>query len=326
MQAALVNGPGQPPVCGDYPVPVPEGGELRVAMRAAALSHLTRGRASGSHYSADGTFPLIAGIDGVGVLDSGRRVYCLLPRPPLGTMAEVTVVSPSHCIDLPPDLDPVAAAAMAIPGMSSWAALNERARFVAGESVLINGATGASGSLAVQIAKHLGASRVIATGRNRDALHALSRLGADVVIPLDGDAVALETALEAQFREGVNVVLDYLWGDSALVAITAAAKGGAPAVPIRFVQIGAASGGSVSLPGAALRSSALELMGSGIGSVPFDRLLHSIRGVFAAATGAGFQVATRTFPLSDVAAAWSDTGRARVVLVNGVSPGVGGEE
>ncbi len=318
MKAALVAGPNQAPVCGDYPEPSPRENEYRVTMRAAALSQLTKSRASGEHYSSSGLFPLIPGIDGVGMLDDGRRVYCLLPEPPLGTIAEVTVVPVSRCIELPQNLDSTAAAAMANAGMSSWAALKERAKFVAGETVLVNGATGIAGSLAVQIAKHLGAAKVIATGRNREALHELSRLGADVTIPLSDDGDELERTLEAEFRTGVNIVLDYLWGESARRTIIAAAKGGAAGVPIRFVNIGSVSGQTLSLPSAALRSSSLEMMGSGIGSVPFERLLASIGSVFAAAVPAGFHIASKEFPLSDIARAWTaNEGRARAVITMG---------
>lgn len=318
MKAALVSGPNQTPAYGDYPEPMPRANVYRVTMRAAALSPVARSRATGEHYSSTGAFPLIPGIDGVGTLDTGQRVYCLLPEPPLGTMAEMTVVPSSHCIELPPDLDATAAAAMAIPGMSSWAALTERARFVAGETVLVNGATGVSGSLAVQIAKHLGATRVIATGRNREALHELAGLGADVTIPLPSDGDELEHTLEAEFRAGINVVLDYLWGESARRTIIAAAKGGAAAVPIRFVNIGSVSAPSLDLPSAALRSSALELMGSGIGSVPLERLLASIKGVFAVAGRVGFRIASKEFPLPDIARAWTtDAGRARAVITIG---------
>jgi NADPH:quinone reductase-like Zn-dependent oxidoreductase len=318
MKAALVAGPNQTPTYGDFAEPAPSKDEYRVTMRAAALSHLAKSRASGEHYSSSGEFPLIPGIDGVGVLDDGRRVYCLLPKPPLGTMATVTVVPASNCIELPTDLDAVTAAAMANPGMSSWAALTERARFVAGETVLVNGATGASGSLAVQIAKHLGAARVIATGRNREALKELTRFGADVIIPLSDDGDEFERTLEAEFRSGINIVLDYLWGESARRTIIAAAKGGAAAVPIRFVNIGSMSGQSLTMPAAALRSSALEMMGSGIGSVPFERLLASIKSVFAAASRGGFRVASKEFPLSEVATAWTaDSSRARAVITMG---------
>jgi NADPH:quinone reductase-like Zn-dependent oxidoreductase len=318
MKAAVVHGQNQPPVHGDVQEPVPSENECRVSMRAAALSPLAKMRATGNHYSSAGAYPLIAGVDGVGVRDDGQRVYCMLPKSPLGTMAEVTVVPSSHCIDVPDGLDTTVAAAMAIPGMSSWAALTERAKFVAGETVLVNGATGASGMLAVQIAKHLGAAKVIATGRNREALESLKVRGADVVIPLTDDGDALEELLEAQFRARVDVVLDYLWGESALRTIIAAAKGGEETIPIRFVQIGSVSGHSIALPSAALRSSSLQLMGSGIGSVPFERLAASIAGVFAAVARGGFRVETKEFPLSEIGTAWTaDASGARAVVMMG---------
>ena len=139
-------------------------------MTAAAISHVVKSRASGAHYSASGQFPFVVGIDGVGRLDDGRRVYFVLPRAPYGSMAEQTVAPSAQCLALPDDLDDVTAAAIANPGMSSWAAYKERAKLKAGETVLVNGATGTAGRLAVQIAKHLGAKKVIATARNADAL------------------------------------------------------------------------------------------------------------------------------------------------------------
>ncbi len=206
------------------------------------------------------------GIDGVGRMRDGRRVYFVLPKAPFGGMAEKAPVRPEQCVSLPDDVDDITAAAIAIPGMSSWAAFKERAHLLAGENVLINGATGAAGRLAVQIAKHLGAKRVIATGRDLAALEQVKALGADATIPLIQSPEELETAFQEQFGgEGVDVVLDYLWGKSAEILIVAAAKAGKDTVPIRFVQIGAVSGGNITLPSAALRSSALVLMGSGIG-------------------------------------------------------------
>ena len=316
MKAAIVEQAGRAPVYGDFPAPTAAPGMSVVRVTASAISHVTKGRAAGTHYSAGGGLPLVPGIDGTGVDESGRRVYFILPEAPYGGMAERVLVDARRCIALPEGLGDVDAAAMAIPGMSSWAALVERAHLRAGETVLVNGATGTSGRLAIQVAKHLGAKKVIATGRNAAAFDELRALGADVTIALTSDRDALEQAFKAQFRDGVDVVLDYLWGPSAEALILAAAKAGADGVPIRHVQIGAASGADITLPGAALRSSALQLMGSGIGSVPQPRILAAIAGVLAAAPAAGFRVATRAMGLADVARAW-DAGDAesRIVLV-----------
>ena len=170
----------------------------------------------------------------------------------------------------------------------------------------------------MQIAKHLGAKKVIATGRNLEALKSLAGLGADVTIPLVDDAAALEERFGHEFAQGVDVVLDYLWGTSAERLIIAGAKSGAEAVPIRFVQIGSVSGSDITLPSAALRSSAIVLMGSGIGSIAFDRLVHAIDGLFRATVPAGFKIATHAVPLSDVEQAWSrDDSTGRTVLTIG---------
>jgi NADPH:quinone reductase-like Zn-dependent oxidoreductase len=280
MKAAVVMGAGQTPRYADFSEPAPAAGESKITVTAAAISQVVRSRASGRHYSSSGKFPFVAGIDGVGRLDDGARVYFVMPRAPHGSMAERAVAPSSHCLALPDDLDDVTAAAIANPGMSSWAALEERARLQAGETVLVNGATGAAGRLAVQIAKHLGARKVVATGRNLEALKSIAALGADVTIPLVDDEAELEERFTREFSQGVDVVLDYLWGKSAERLIIAGAKAGAEAVPIRFVQIGAVSGADITLPSAALRSSAIVLMGSGIGSIPFDRFLRAIDGLF----------------------------------------------
>jgi NADPH:quinone reductase-like Zn-dependent oxidoreductase len=286
MKAAVVMGAGQTPRYADFSEPTPAAGESKITVTAAAISQVVRSRASGRHYSSSGQFPLVAGVDGVGRLDDGGRVYFGMPRAPYG--------------------------------MSSWAALEERARLQAGETVLINGATGAAGRLAVQIANHLGAKKVIATGRNIEALKSVADLGADVTIPLVNDEAELEERFSREFAQGVDVVLDYLWGKSAERLIAAGAKAGAEAVPIRFVQIGAVSGADITLPSAALRSSAIVLMGSGIGSIPFDRFLRAIDGLFRATVPAGFKIATNPVSLSDVEQAWRrDDNAARIVLTIG---------
>jgi NADPH:quinone reductase-like Zn-dependent oxidoreductase len=315
MKAAIIREAGQTPVYGDIAEPSPGAGEHRIAVTAAAISQVVKSRASGKHYSSSGRFPFVVGIDGAGRLEDGSRVYFFSPN---GSMAERTVVSASHCLPLPDGLDDVTAAAIANPGMSSWAAYTERAKLKAGETVLVNGATGTSGRLAVQIAKHLGAKKVIATGRNADALASLVALGADVTIPLAGSDTELEQKFKQQFAEGVDVVIDYLWGNSAERLLIAAAKAGAEGVPIRFVQIGAMSGADITLPSAVLRSSAIELMGSGIGSIPLERLIGAVSGLLQATLPGGFAIAANPVALSDVEQAWpqDDSTRRTVFTVD----------
>lgn len=320
MKAAIVVAPGQAPVYGDFPEPSVQSGKILVRVTAASISHVTKGRASGTHYSSAGAFPFVVGVDGVGVgvgvAEDGRRVYFLLPEKPHGAMAERCVVDERRCFELPDGIDDDSAAAMAIPGMSSWAALVERAQLRRGETVLVNGASGASGRLAIRIARHLGAGRVVAAARRPESFDELRGLGADAIVSLSQEGEDLEAAFEREFRQGIDVVLDYLWGSSAEALLIAAAKGGPEAVPIRYVQIGSIAGARIELPSAVLRSSALQLMGSGIGSVPLPKLFDAIRGVLEAAPSARLAIATRTMPLAAVSDAWvaSESGGPRIVL------------
>lgn len=309
MKAAVISAAGQPPRYLDFPEPQPAPQQHIIQVRAAAISQVVKSRATGSHYSATGQFPFIAGIDGTGQLASGERVYFVMPDAPLGSMAELTRVATSRCVALPDDLDDVTAAAIANPGMSSWAALTRRAQLKPGETVLINGATGTSGRLAVRIARQLGAGKVIVTGRRRSVLDELAQEGADSCLTLD----ELSTALPALFKQGIDVVLDYLWGPSALAIMEAAVASGSRTV--RYVQIGSLSGQEITLHSKLLRSSALTLMGSGIGSVSLSELVACVGELLAVTRQAGLVIACRPLPLSQLDHGWaSDDSRCRTVF------------
>ncbi len=314
MKAAIVTGLGHAPIYGEFPEPIAEAGECRVAVAASALSHLARGRAAGSHYSAAGVFPFVPGVDGVGRLDDGRRVAFLLPRAPHGGMAERTVVPVSRCVPVPDALDDVAAAALINAGMSSFAAFKERAKLVAGETVLVNGATGAAGRLAVAVARHLGAARVVATGRDASKL---ARVGADATVPLGGDGSERDARLRAVCAEGIDVVIDYLWGLPAEQLLAAAASFQPEGRALRFVQVGNPAGANAAIPAAALRAKPITIMGSGLGSVSLDRLTACVEAALdAAAIGSLAVEATRAVPLSDIARGWAapDDGQRTVFV------------
>lgn len=324
MKAAIVKARGSDPVYGDFDEPVAQTGKTIVKVTASALSHLTQARASGAHYSSEGRFPSVPGVDGVGTTEDGKRVYFALPEAPFGALAERSLVSPDHCIPLPDALDDITAAAIANPGMSAWGALVERAHLKAGETVLVNGATGTAGRVAVQLAKFLGAARVIATGRNESELSGLKTLGADATIRFNleasdpASAGKYEEALIHEFANGIDVIVDYLWGESARTIIAAVAKGVEDGVPVRFVHVGAAGGeDSIELPGAALRSSAIVLMGSGLKSIPFPALLASIKSVFDAVVPARLEIATKAVPLAEVERYWRSPGKPRIVFTMG---------
>jgi len=321
MKAAIVRTAGEKPVYAEFADPPPVPGAEIVTVTASALSQFSKSRSSGSHYSLDAEFPAIAGADGVGFTSDGKRVYFAMPLAPYGALAERTLVRPKLTVPIPDDLDDVTAAAIANPGMSAWAALVERAAIGPGETVLINGATGSAGRLAVQIAKHLGAGRVIATGRNEAELEEMRAIGADIVVPFNlgllhpSGEKHYEAALKDAIAGGLNIVLDYLWGKSARTVMAAIARNIEDAAPVRFIHVGGASGEeSIDLPGAALRSSSIQLMGSGLKSVPLEKLLAAIGNVFAITKSANLQIATRTVQLSSIEEAWDAPGKPRLVV------------
>ncbi len=318
MKAAIVESFAKAPRYGSFADPVADAGEVLVAVEAAGLHPIVKALANGTHYGSTGVLPFIPGVDGAGRLADGTRVYFGISRPPFGTFAERSVTKREMYIALPDGLDGVTAAGIANPGMSSWVALQVRAQFRAGESVLILGATGAAGQLAVQIAKRLGARRVVAAGRNPAALESLKVLGADAVISLEQSREALVAAFRTEIVEhGVDVVLDYLWGEPAECVLAAIAqKGLSHAAPrIRFVQIGQSAAATITLAAATLRSSGLEILGSGFGSASMKEIFAALAEFFQQAAKTPFATKVRGAPLGDVEALWNAPERgARLVF------------
>jgi NADPH2:quinone reductase len=308
MRAAVVHRYDAPPRYESFEDPVAQAGERLVTVTAAGLHQIVKGLAKGTHYGSAGVLPFVPGVDGVGRLEDGTRVYFGTARSPFGSMAERAIASGAMLIPLPGGLEDAVAAGIANPAMSSWVALSARAKFVAGESVLVLGATGTSGSLAVQIAKRRGARRVVAVGRNAKTLERLKALGADAVISLEQEPAALVAALREEMdQNGVDIVLDYLWGDPAGALLEAIGKKGlSKATPrIRYIQIGSMAGASLPLAAATLRSSGLELLGSGFGSASLEQIGQAIAEFFALAAKEPFQFAIKRLPLSEVESAWN---------------------
>jgi NADPH:quinone reductase-like Zn-dependent oxidoreductase len=317
MHAAVVTSHAQDPRYQEIPEPVPAGAhEIIVDVLAAGLSPVVRSKANGSHYSSSGILPLVPGVDGVGRDSDGVLHYFLLDDATIGSMAERTVIDRRRSVVLPADADPVAIAAGANPVMSSWAALRRRIDFRPGQSVLILGATGNSGRMAVQVARHLGASRVIAAGRNADRLAELGD-AVDQVVQITDDLEATGRAL-ADAAADVDVVIDYVWGPLTTAAMTAIVTDRPDrSRPLAWIEIGSVGGQGAVIPAAALRSSRLTLVGSGLGSVPAADLLAALAEIVQAIANGSLRVRATAVPLADVEDAWatnagSDT---RVVLV-----------
>ncbi len=310
MKAAVISSLGQPPHYGDFADPTPKGsGEMLVEVLAAGLHHVTRGQASGAHYSGSGEVPLVPGIDGVGRGTDGKLRYFVQGPGQIGTMAERTVVELDHSIELPPDSDAVTVAGAMNPAMASWLALRCRVSFQSGQKVLILGATGNSGSMAVQIARHLGASQVIAAGRDEQKLAKLSALGATEVVPL-GD-VRL-----GPLAHDVDVVLDFVWGESAVRVMEAVLKHREDrGLPITWIHIGSMAGEAAAIPGAFLRSTNLQIVGSGYGSVSGRQILMELPALAREIVRGAFHIDVKATPLSNVEQAWETAARASERIV-----------
>ena len=317
MNAAVVESFERPPRYTTFADPVAGDGEVLITVMAAGLHPIVKALAKGSHYGSTGQLPLIPGVDGVGRTPEGERVLFGLSRPPYGTFAERSVTRRAMCTPIPDGLDDATVAAMINPAMSSWAALEHRAHFAAGESALILGATGSAGQLAVQIARRKGAKRVVAAGRNPRALEETKALGADETISLEQGHEALTAALREEMAKGIDVVLDYVWGGPAEALLTALVQRGLDhdARRLRYVQIGNSAGPTITLAAAVLRSSGLEMLGSGFGSVPMEKIFASLRGILQEAAREPFRIRLETAPLSEVESLWNAAGEARRVFV-----------
>lgn len=317
MDAAVLHNLGTRPRCEQFTEPVPGENEVIVHVHAAALKAVDKQIASGSHYATLRVLPCICGSDGVGHLQDGQRVFFGGCRPPFGAMAQRTVVPKAFIFPVPEGVSDEVAAAIVNPGVSAWLALSSRAKLASGESVLILGATGITGKLAVAIAKILGAARVVAAGRNEQILDSLLPLGADGIIQLDRPAENIQQSILREAGEsGFQVVLDYLWGrptEAFLAAITRK-EFAAIGAEIRLVQAGESAGPTISLPAAVLRSTALTILGTA-GIPDLTVLKNAVHQVLAHAAGGKLHVDTSHIPLASIEAAWDQDPQGRRIVI-----------
>jgi len=210
----------------------------------------------------------------------------------------------------------VIAAAMN-PAMSSWVALRRRVPIEHGQSVLVLGATGNAGMMAVQIARRLGAGRVVGAGRDPERLGALTSLGADEVVRLTDDLQATDRALGAAAGD-VDIVIDYVWGQPAGHAIVALLTARADrSRAMNWIQIGAMAGPTIELPSVALRSANLRIQGNGQGAVSTAAYIAELPSLVREIDAGTIAVKPNTVSLADVEAVWarSDPPGERTVLV-----------
>ncbi len=320
MKAAVLEAIGKTPKCEEFEEPEAHEGEALVRVLAASLKPVDRQLAAGTHFASprEADFPLICGTDGVGTLEEGTRVFFGGCRRPFGAMAELTVAPKAFCFPLPAGMDDETAAALPNPGVSAWLSLTHRARLARGETVLVLGATGVTGQLAVQIAKLLGAARVVGVGRNERVLARLGDLGADATIQMDQAPEALKEAYLSEMGEaGFDVILDYLWGEptEALLAAITKSEFAETGKETRLVQVGESAGATIKLPASVLRSTAVTILGTA-GIPPREVLFDAMRDVMKRGAMEELRIETEKVALAEVESVWKRAGQAgrRVVL------------
>jgi NADPH2:quinone reductase len=316
MKAAVLHELGNAPRFEEFTEPTAGKDEVLVRVRAASLKAVDKQLASGSHYASPRELPVVCGTDGVGVMEDGTRIFFGGPRRPYGAMAERTVAPRAFCFAVPAGIDDATGAALPNPGVSAWLSLTHRAKLAAGETVLILGATGVTGQIATQIAKLLGAKRVIAAGRNQQVLGRLRELGADTTIQIDQPADALKDAFARE--AGFDVVIDYLWGGPTEALLAAITKPEFAVVTreTRLVQAGESAGATISLPAAVLRSTALTILGTA-GIPSREVLMNAMEQVLSRAARGELRIEIEQVPLAEIERVWQMPGESgrRVVVV-----------
>jgi NADPH:quinone reductase-like Zn-dependent oxidoreductase len=317
MKAAVLHELGKSPRCEEFSEPTAGPGEAIVRVLAASLKPIEKQLAAGSHYASPRELPVVCGADGVGELADGTRVFFGGPRRPYGAMAERTVVPQGFCFPVPKEMDDATAAALPNPGVSALLSLNSRAKVEKGETVLILGATGVTGTIAVQIAKLLGAGRVVGAGRNPEALEKLRGLGADATIQLNQPDENLMKNFASEAGEtGFNVIIDYVWGRPTEILLAAITRNEFAAVnpEVRLLQVGESAGPTISLPAAVLRSTALTILGTA-GMPARDVLVAAMEQVLAWGALGTLRIETEQVPLTEIDQVWARTERTRRLVV-----------
>jgi NADPH:quinone reductase-like Zn-dependent oxidoreductase len=322
MKAAVIHEFGSLPLYEDFSEPTAETGDVLIQVKAAVLENFDKMAAQGVHYASKRMFPhfpAIVGHSGVGTLADGTLVAFGGSRPPYGTMAEIAVVPKEYAgyvSPVPEGVDARLAAAVPASALTSYLPLKWGAKLEPGESVLILGATGVSGKLAVRIAALLGAGKVVAAGRESSILDSLREMGAGAIIDLKQPDAEVYDAFVREAGSGYDVILDFLWGHPTELLFRAITPNevGFAKHRTRYIQIGQAAGAVISFPAAALRTSGLEL--SGVGKVPPEALPQALEQVWTWLREGKLSMEIEKVDLSCVTEAWvrKTTGK-RIVIV-----------
>jgi NADPH:quinone reductase len=305
MRAAVVREVGSKPEPGELPDPSPQPPEALVEVRVAGINPIDVTIASGRFYAGPPHVPYAPGREGVGIVRESATVapgtWVRFERDSgygaNGSIAELVAVDEGALVPLPDGVDEAVAAALGVSGVAAWLSV-EKAQLRAGERVLILGATGALGRVAVQAAKAAGAGTLVAAGRNVDALEQTRVLGADATVPLHGGD------LSAAFREAaggeLDAVIDPLWGEPAVAALNALRVGG------RLVHVGASAALEATVPSASLRGKNLTIIGHSNLTTPNETKARAYLALLDEVGSGRIRVDVDVFPLERVADAWSE--------------------
>jgi NADPH:quinone reductase-like Zn-dependent oxidoreductase len=310
MKAAVMYQKGELPQYVDFPEPTAQNNdEVLVSVKAVAIKHFDKGRATGKHYSSDAPKEAgrVIGGDGVCLLEDGTRIYGMGVS---GMLAEKATIEKDRIVKLPAGISDATAAALANAVIGAAMGLRFKADIQPGDVVLINGATGFTGRVAVQIAKYHGAKKVIVTGRNQQSLEDLLELGADEIISVKQEDEQFITQLKNVHRNApIDVIIDYLWGHTAEMILASLMGKGSFTPKTKFVSVGSMTGDLIQLSAANLRSVDLQLTGSGLGSWSKDevRKLFSeiLPEMFQLAADGKLKVKTIEVKLEDIADLWN---------------------
>ncbi|MDX6625301.1 MAG: hypothetical protein QOE56_290 [Solirubrobacterales bacterium] len=300
MHAAVLHEYGTPRF-DEFPDPVAGPGEVVLDVLAAGLNPVDVSKAAGTFYAGKPPLPSVAGSEGIGRIGGeGPRYYFDQPVAPYGSMAERTLVRADGLIEVPEGIADGAAVAFGIAGLAGWLPLTWRTRLEPGETVLVLGATGVAGQLAVQAATLLGAGRVVAAGRSAERLARARERGADAAVAigeLEGER------LTAAFRDAaggdVDVVVDLLWGMPAAAALDALGPAG------RLIQFGQSAGATATLPSSSIRGRLAEILGHTNSLAPLDVRAAAFRTMVEHAAAGRIVVDVEELPLWDVEEAWA---------------------
>jgi NADPH:quinone reductase-like Zn-dependent oxidoreductase len=292
VRAAVLREYGLPGF-GEFDEPRAGEGQAVVEVAAAGLNPVDVVTATGKFYEGAPPLPSVPGKEGVGMLD-GRRVYFSPAIQPFGSMAERALIEPENAFDLPEDVDEGLGVALGIAGLAGWLPLSCRAKLEPGEHVLVLGASGAVGQVALQAARLLGAGRLVAGARSAEGLERARALGADEVVSLDQDPDSLEAAIREAADDRLDVVVDPLWGEPAVAAMKAASKWA------RIVQLGQSAGAEATVASATVRGTPLTIMGHSNFAVPLEVRAEAYATMAAHAAAGELRIDVEKIPLEEV--------------------------